>query len=946
MLARWLQVAGLCAFGSLLVALSVDPFHQSWLALVAWAPLTAAALASARWRRGAADAGGASPDRRALLRLALVAWGVATLRWLWLESWIREVSEYGWPALAVVMGAFDALYAIVLARTEVGARFRGWPVAVRAGILLCGCEWFRGRVFMDGYPWFMPAQPLIDFPTLARAAEVIGAAGLGFLPGCVAGALAAAAVPPRAKWRGGVAVAAIALAAVLGYGLVAPSPADDGVLAVLVIQTNVPQSNKMAPTLQMQQDQFDGAMRTTLEAMRTLGERGRTPDLIAWPETVLPGVGLEADAIMLQRERGLWPADLLSSRLERFIDQSGVPMLVGSGAYEGLRVRGNQYEWNRHFNSGYLLKPGGRRERVDKVVLTPFGETMPYISRWKVLEQAMLDFGGRGMAFDLSVGDRPRTVALQRDGRRVALAVPICFEDTVSRAVRDLVNADDGADAIVNLSNDGWFGDFDPARGHHQQAARWRCVELRRSLLRVVNTGFSAAFDPRGRRVDGDALPPRTAGWMLAELPLNRSRTPFSVVGDVFSWAMFLLSFILTSLAGGMPARTARVAAAAAALLVGVLPVACSNSKQGKLPSWSSKDQSTTAEGDVSLSRRGVSKPSIPVSNSSDIARNARQVLDEASRNTDASLRAHAIEAMQHDISSFEPAMRRGLADRTASVRFVSAMCVAKVRMPGAAPLLEPLRLDPNDSVRAAAILALTRCGVEVDPSPLAAMIFSQSAELRGNAAIVLGELGNKSALILLHEAARLPMSQANPAAVRVVNLQIAEAMVLLGEESEIEPIHAALFYRSDQSECIELACEVVSRIGDKSSLPMLQRLIEAAGADQRPIDIRLFAAIAACKIMKAAPPGLVELAMNASRDPSTRVRALGAKLLGVAGGPEAESMLAKLLRDREPEVQVAAAGSILLRQSSAPTEAPPPEVAPAEPASKPAAEPNLELPR
>ena len=681
---------------------------------------------------------------------------------------------------------------------------------------------------------------------------------------------------------------------------------------VLVIQTNVAQSNKMAPTREMQQTQFDGALKATMDALKTLQLRGEMPDLIAWPETVLPGVGLESDAIMLQRERGIWPADTLSLQLEKLVNQNA-PLLVGSGAYEGLRIEGNRYAWDRHYNSGYLLRSGGRHERVDKVVLTPFGETMPYISYWKALEQAMLDFGGRGMEFDLSTGERPRTLSLQTATRRVALAVPICFEDTVPRATRSLVNADEGADVIVNLSNDGWFGWFDPARRHHEQAARWRCVELRRSMLRVVNTGISAAFDTHGQRI-GNPLPPQQEGWMLVELPLEKTRTTYATIGDVFSWFMFFITGFMCCWPNTKP-KVRSGAGALVSLCACIFLMACSDTKQGKLPSWSSRDQSSTPDNDVTLSRKNSAKAQIPVSNSSDLVRNARLVLDEASRNSDKSLRAHAIESMQYDMTIFEPGVRRGLADREPSVRFVSAMSVAKLRMPGAGPLIEPLKLDPNESVQAAAILALTRCGTQTNPSPLAKMILSQSAELRGNTAMVLGELGNKSALIMLKEATRQPMSRANPAAVRIVNLQIAEAMVQLGDQSEIEPIHAALFFRSDQSECIELACEIASRLHDQGSLPMLQRLVEADGGDIRPIEIRLFAAIAACKIMQSPPSGLAGLGVISSHDPNVRVRTLAAKLLGVVGGADTESVLSRLLRDREPEVQVAAAGSILRRQ-------------------------------
>ena len=912
---RLIQITSLCFLCAVLNTLALDPFNLSFLALVAWTPLVFAAQITGKWRQNDRVVDGVAQvcDRRATWRLALLAWLFGSLRWLWLESWIGPVSDYGWPALAIVMGAFDGVFAVALSRTERGTRYRNWPLAIRAGIILCGSEWFRSRVFMDGYPWFMPAQPLIDFPWLAQGADVIGVAGLGIIPGLIAGMLVGVIAPPRTSWRAGAWTTIACVLLALGYGFFcAPSTKDCDIFKVLVIQTNVAQSNKMAPTREMQQTQFDGAYKTTMDALKTLQLRGETPDLIAWPETVLPGVGLESDAIMLQRERGIWPADTLSLQLEKLVNQNA-PLLVGSGAYEGLRIEGNRYAWDRHYNSGYLLRSGGRHERVDKVVLTPFGETMPYISYWKALEQAMLDFGGRGMEFDLSTGERPRTLSLQTATRHVALAVPICFEDTVSRATRSLVNADEGADVIVNLSNDGWFGWFDPARRHHEQAARWRCVELRRSMLRVVNTGISAAFDTHGQRI-GNPLPPQQEGWMLAELPLEKTRTTYATIGDVFSWFMFFITGFMCCWPNTKP-KVRSGAGALVSLCACVFLMACSDTKQGKLPSWSSRDQSSTPDNDVTLSRKNSAKAQIPVSNSSDLVRNARLVLDEASRNSDKSLRAHAIESMQYDMTIFEPGVRRGLADREPSVRFVSAMSVAKLRMPGAGPLIEPLKLDPNESVQAAAILALTRCGTQTNPTPLAKMILSQSAELRGNTAMVLGELGNKSALIMLKEATRQPMSRANPAAVRIVNLQIAEAMVQLGDQSEIEPIHAALFFRSDQSECIELACEIASRLHDQGSLPMLQRLVEADGGDIRPIEIRLFAAIAACKIMQSPPIGLAGLGVSCSHDPNVRVRTLAAKLLGVVGGADTESVLSRLLRDREPEVQVAAAGSILRRQ-------------------------------
>ena len=107
---RWIRPALLAASGSLLICLSVAPIDLWWCAFVAWAPLTLMAAQAARARQ--------SGDRRAVLRAAGIALAIAFGRWLWLEQWIGEVSDAGWPALALCMAIFDALFVWALARSE------------------------------------------------------------------------------------------------------------------------------------------------------------------------------------------------------------------------------------------------------------------------------------------------------------------------------------------------------------------------------------------------------------------------------------------------------------------------------------------------------------------------------------------------------------------------------------------------------------------------------------------------------------------------------------------------------------------------------------------------------------------------------------------------------------------------------------------------------------
>lgn len=903
----WIRPALLSALGSLLICLSVPPVGWWWLAAIAWAPLTLIA----------AEAAG---DRQATRRVVIVAWIVALGRWMWLELWIREVSDAGWPALAILMACYDGLFAWAVARSEASPRQSRWPLAARTAVLLVGCEWLRGRVFLEGYPWFMPAQPLIEWPTLAQGADLVGAAGMGLLPAALAGACADLLLRGRDQRRarvGVIAAASLWLAAIAyGAARISAMPPAASQLRVLAVQTNVAQSNKDAPDRAKQDRQFGRLLELTVDGLAAARSAGEPVDLVAWPETIVPGFGFERDAILLQKQRGLWPADQYAAPVETLAARAGVPILLGSGAFIGLRVEGDRYAWDRQFNSGYLVRGPGDFDRVDKILLTPFGETMPYISRWKWLEQKLLDLGARGMQFNLNTGDGGRVLQVQGSAGPVRIGVPICFEDTVSRAVQSIVTAGEGADALVNLSNDGWFGAYLPGRAQHEQAARWRTIEHRVPMVRVANTGVTAAFDQAGRRIGGP-LAAGTEGVLRVELPVGSRGGVFTRTGDVASWTMFLGSVVMMVRARRPRLDGAAVRAASWTLLATML-CACGGAKDGRVESWSSKQQSITEDSTVALSKGPRVRPQLPVSASADPARNARQLLDEASRSVDPMIRAIAIEAMEHDPTVLEPAVRRGLGDPNPGVRFCAAVVGSKAGLAGLAPLVEPLLLDASPSVQAGAILALHRCGRPVDPTPLAVMVVSPSPEIRGNAVMVLGDLGNRTAMPLLKQGFETPMPRAMPAAVRVVDLQIAEAMVKLGDMSQLEPIHAALFSRSDQGECIALACQIVGTLRDKSSLPMLQRLIDAGGDDTRPLEIRLVAAIACMKILSPGPEALAELGLLGSQDKRPEVRALAARLLGWFQTPQAAAALSQLLRDRDPSVQISAAASLILQDASA----------------------------
>jgi HEAT repeat protein len=251
------------------------------------------------------------------------------------------------------------------------------------------------------------------------------------------------------------------------------------------------------------------------------------------------------------------------------------------------------------------------------------------------------------------------------------------------------------------------------------------------------------------------------------------------------------------------------------------------------------------------------------------------------------------------------------LADSNRGVRFVSAMNVGLLTACSERALVEPLLRDESESVRAAAIFALMRCGRQVDPTPLAAMLRSDDPEVRGNAALILGELGNPTALPMLRQSAGQGMLAVNSARVRIVELQVAEAQFKLGDMTAADPIRAALFAPPQQSEFAALACQISGRIGDQAATAALERLVDATGEDERPPEVRLAAAAALAQLRPVRPID-VEMAESMLLSDLPQVRGQAAITLARMG--RAQSLLAvqRLLADPDPGVQVAAAGAVL----------------------------------
>ena len=309
-------------------------------------------------------------------------------------------------------------------------------------------EWFRGW-FLSGFPWLSVGYAQVDTP-LAGYAPVLGIYGVSMATALAAGALLALAGPAR---RAGVATLLAVYA--LGFGLrqvsfVHPSgPA----VTVAIVQGSISQDEKW---------QAENIV-PTLNLYRSLTETAFGSRIIVWPEATLPQLYHEVVPYLSEVYTAAHAhnSDLVMGLLRYDVDADKIR--------NGLLALGDDEQW------------------YYKRRLVPFGEFFPvpgFIRSWMRL---------RNLAYvDLAPGAEHQP-PLSAGGLK--LGETICYEDSYA-AEQLAVLAD--ADALVNVSNDAWYGDSS-APHQHLQITRMRAIEAGRYMMRATNNGVSAIIAPDGR---------------------------------------------------------------------------------------------------------------------------------------------------------------------------------------------------------------------------------------------------------------------------------------------------------------------------------------------------------------------------------------------------------------------------------------------------------------
>jgi apolipoprotein N-acyltransferase len=566
----WCLVAGL-AYGALLT-LAWPPVSLWWLAFVTPLPLVLVGEFAARKRMSARGAG------------VLAALGSLPF-WFLQTRWLIDVTIAGYPCMAIYMSAYVGLFVALLARAR---RERpAIPLWAAASLLWVGLEVLRGEFVLTGYPWFLSPHPLVERPILAAPAAIVGAYGVSLL--LMTAIASAAQLGCRGRHPLIRPLTALLGAGALWIGLGVLARATEipsaGSIRVTIVQTNLPQSNKIGWALRDRVEAFQAWLGATVEAAKP-DSTGKRPDAVLWPETMFPGDALNPEAVAALAKSGLvWPASMLGPdapgdlRCDAFAAaltdaqrEMGVPMIVGAIAIDGLRVEHPQGKihlaWDAKYNSALLVTDGlVSPDRYDKHSLTPFGEAIPYAWRLPALQRGVLALGAGGMSFDLSWGERSGPLVIPTSPTSgvpgapgVRGVTPICFEVVRSALCRRLVHEGDESLPVllVNLSNDGWFTRWPEGRAQHLQIARWRTIELGVPMVRTVNTGISGAIDARGNIIalvphvpPSGANDPRVCDIETLDVPVARaSATVFSRwVGNGVGYGC-LVAGVLLAVAG------------------------------------------------------------------------------------------------------------------------------------------------------------------------------------------------------------------------------------------------------------------------------------------------------------------------------------------------------------------------------------------------------------
>lgn len=495
------------------------------LSWVAFAPLIAALLrarpAGVLEINGSVDLQAAKPGQAFLLAyVSGILWYAGTCYWIY-----NTMHEHGGLSVpfallalflfCLYLGLYHGLFGLLLS-WSVGPSGDYRRALIAAPFLWVAVE--LARFDVTGFPWNLLGTAQVDNISLSRITTWTGVYGVSFEIMLVNVAVAAAFLVLRKK-RSTLLVAALAAAAVLQAGRLVDAPAIPADRAALLVQENIPVDETWT------RDTFERTLREltdlSVKDFRVKGDASTVSDasnskpggidLIVWPES--PAPFFTSDPLFRE------PVSQMARETHSW---------VVTGAIGTAPAAQSAGPASQVFNSAALISPAGDwTSRYDKVHLVPFGEYLPF--------PKLFAFAG---GLTKEVGEfEAGTSRTPLDAGGTKLGVFICYESVFPGEVRQF--ADQGAQVLVNISNDGWYGDSG-AYAQHLNQTRMRAIENDRWILSATDTGVTASIDPYGRTVA--RLPRKERAALVAPYALTSVTTFYTRHGDWFAWLCAIIS--------------------------------------------------------------------------------------------------------------------------------------------------------------------------------------------------------------------------------------------------------------------------------------------------------------------------------------------------------------------------------------------------------------------
>jgi apolipoprotein N-acyltransferase len=461
--------------------------------------------------------------------------------------WLLLIPVTGFPILGwISLGAYLAFYPAIWVWLLAGKIGKGnwaqktfWSLAGAATWV--ALEMLRARLF-GGFPWNFIGASQFKLTPLIQIASVTGVYGVSFLVVWFSLSLLSAAhavfsrPASRFAWQPEAFLPLLAVAFIFAFGSFAmraqiPPAAD---LRVTLMQPSVPQ------TLIWNESENTNRFRQLL----ALSESALTnqTDLLIWPESALPEFNQDSLTAItnLIRTHHVW--------------------MIFNADDAVWRANARSRDDFDVFNAAFLLDPDGNCTGIyHKQKLVAFGEYIPLVRwlpfvKWFTPIQGGYEAGDKPATFEINGwGGRSRELQIELDNGSpggspnptVNAAPLICFEDTFPQLARAAVRDDTGF--LVNLTNDGWFGQS-AEQWQHMANAVFRAVENGVPLIRCANNGVTCWIDSYGqvRELFKDTNESvYGTGSMTVQIPLPSEKhmpTFYHRHGDWFGWSCVLVA--------------------------------------------------------------------------------------------------------------------------------------------------------------------------------------------------------------------------------------------------------------------------------------------------------------------------------------------------------------------------------------------------------------------